>query len=193
LISLERLSETAEAKEAHYRNLFLPAGSKDADKPAHVDAFERVLPGLPHPFHLPHLLADLRGNLDEFLSAHDAAPAARPKPMLGEVGLDRVFRVPFSAYRETEPPAPEEGPRLTPFFVPIAHQQAILEAQLTLAIELGVNVSLHSVKASAQTQDVLARMLREHGARFDAISVDMHSAGVSVATWKDIEVRALAL
>jgi Tat protein secretion system quality control protein TatD with DNase activity len=191
LFSLQAVAQTAEAKEAHYRALFIPDGSKDSNKETHLEAFRRVLPDLPYPFPLEELLAALRRNLEEFLSEHYADPVGRPKPMLGEVGLDRSFRVPFLAYGESEPPASEDGPRLTPFFVPVAHQEAILEAQLALAIELGVNVSLHSVKAPAQTQAVFARMLARHGAKFDAISVDMHSCGVSVATWKDIEASLL--
>lgn len=37
--------------------------------------------------------------------------------------------------------------RLTPLKVSMAHQRAIVEAQLEIAVELGVNVSFHSVAA----------------------------------------------
>lgn len=114
--------------------------------------------------------------------------------MLGEVGLDRSFRIPFAAYDPSLPePLEAEGsdttrPRLTPFHVPVEHQLAILEAQIGLAVELGLNVSLHSVKSQAQTLQLFARLHDKHGERFDAISVDMHSCGVSVETWLSIEV-----
>jgi Tat protein secretion system quality control protein TatD with DNase activity len=188
LISLEVVPDTPEAKEAHYRSLFLPDNSKNSSKENNINAFNKVVSGLPHPFPLPDLISMIRGHLTEFMAAHQSDPAKYPKPMLGEVGLDRSFRVPFSAYRESEPPEPEDGPKLTPFFVPIEHQETILKAQLDLAIEIGVNVSLHSVKAPAQTQAVFKQVLEKHGSRFDAISVDMHSCGVSVDAWKDIEV-----
>lgn len=86
--------------------------------------------------------------------------------MLGEVGLDASARLrwPIQARdvwedmygkREANSRADgdsrsEEWKRLTPFKVPIAHQRAILEAQMEIAIELGVNISFHSV-ASAGT------------------------------------------
>lgn len=41
----------------------------------------------------------------------------------------------------------EKWKRLTPFKVTLSHQKAIVEAQLEVAIELGVNVSFHSVAA----------------------------------------------
>ena len=42
----------------------------------------------------------------------------------------------------------EEWKRLTPFKTSMTHQRAILEAQLHIAVELGVNVSFHSVSAA---------------------------------------------
>jgi Tat protein secretion system quality control protein TatD with DNase activity len=189
LISLQRVPDTPEDKDMHYRTLFLPEGSKNSKNETHVQAFNRVLPGLPSPFALEDLISVIRDYLAEFVSTHKADPVGHRKPMLGEVGLDRSFRVPFSAYQESETPAEDDGPRLTPFFVPIEHQLAILEAQVDLAVEFGINVSLHSVQAQAHTVSFFKHMLEKHGPRFDAISVDMHSCGVSTATWKDIEVR----
>lgn len=46
----------------------------------------------------------------------------------------------------------EDWKRLTPFKVPMSHQRAILDAQLEVAIELGVNVSFHSVAAAGKSQ-----------------------------------------
>jgi hypothetical protein len=74
--------------------------------------------------------------------------------MLGEVGLDGGARMkwPLAArhlYEEKHPISEEEGEwnRLTPFKVSISHQRGIVEAQLSTAVELGVNVSFHSVAA----------------------------------------------
>ena len=101
--------------------------------------------------------------------------------MVGEVGLDRAFRVPVD-YHAT--------PRvLTSFSIPIEHQLTVLEAQLELAVELERNVSVHSVKAQQATIDLLGRMKKKHGAeRWNRISVDMHSCGLSPQTWRDLEV-----
>ena len=101
--------------------------------------------------------------------------------MVGEVGLDRAFRVPLD-YHAT--------PRvLTSFSIPLEHQLTVLEAQLELAVELGRNVSIHSVKAQQATIDLLMKMKKKHGAeKWNRISVDMHSCGLSPQTWRDLEV-----
>lgn len=56
-------------------------------------------------------------------------------------------------YEEKHPIDPNEEDdrewtRLTPFKVSMEHQKAIVEAQLEVAIEMGVNVSFHSVSAA---------------------------------------------
>jgi Tat protein secretion system quality control protein TatD with DNase activity len=191
LISIETIPDTAEAKNEHYRQLLMPPGSKLSSKPENKDALDRLLRDLPHPFTLEDMVSDLRKNMTEFLNLHRGDPSRYPKPLLGEVGLDQSFRVPFGTSAESDLAHISGGSRLSPFFVPVEHQRRILEAQIDLAIEMGVNVSLHSVKSPAPTQTMLKTMLERHGANFDAISVDMHSIGVSVDTWRDIEVGAV--
>lgn len=134
--------------------------------------------------------------------------------MLGEVGLDASARLrwPTEARhvweemygkgeansREGEENGSEEWKRLTPFKVPISHQRAVLEAQMEIAIELGVNISFHSVACAGTsirlfshrlltsnisiyvgpTMDVLRSMKTKHGPHFThRINVDLHSAG----------------
>ncbi|KGB78151.2 hypothetical protein CNBG_4238 [Cryptococcus deuterogattii R265] len=114
--------------------------------------------------------------------------------MLGEVGLDASARLrwPTEARhvweemygkgeansREGEENGSEEWKRLTPFKVPISHQRAVLEAQMEIAIELGVNISFHSVACAGPTMDVLRSMKTKHGPHFThRINVDLHSAG----------------
>lgn len=105
--------------------------------------------------------------------------------MVGEVGLDRSFRIPYpldpavarttsdpitvedaentiaatgpeqelAAKRENKPDVDELKPRtktLTPFTTSTAHQLHVLELQFQVALECGVNVSLHSVKAQGK-------------------------------------------
>lgn len=103
--------------------------------------------------------------------------------MLGEVGLDRAARVPIE-YTAT----PRE---LTQFTVPLEHQLAVLEPQIDLAVELRRNISIHSVKSHQATLDLLSRMHQKHGSEWHRISIDLHSCGLSVETWKAIEVLVL--
>ena len=130
---------------------------------------ERLLSHLPDPIPLADILAELRKNLSSF-----------PQAMLGEVGLDRAARVPIE-YAAT----PRE---LTQFRVPLEHQLAILEPQIDLAVELRRNISIH---ISQGILDLLSRMHQKHGSEWQRISIDLHSCGVSVETWKAIEVFVL--
>jgi len=150
-------------KEQHYRALLKPGE-------AHEDSFKAALEHMPEPTPLTSILSTLKQNLTAF-----------PNAMIGEVGLDRAFRVPINYYT---------SPRhLTRFTIPIEHQLAILEAQLELAVEMKRNVSIHSVKAQQATIQLLNSQRKMHGAeKWNTISVDMHSCGLSVESWKDLEV-----
>lgn len=118
---------------------------------------------------------------------------------LGEVGLDRIFRIPFvPLYSEGDLHEGNEdendtkdstrSPRLSPFHVPLEHQLAILEAQIGLAIEFKRNISMHSVKAQQASMDLLKRLVKQYGDRFHAISFDFHSCGLSADMWSNIQV-----
>lgn len=127
------------------------------------------MPKFSNPIPLDDILLELRQNLEAF-----------PHAMLGEVGLDRSFRIPYDY---------DASPRkLSPFTVPIAHQLVVLQAQIDLAVELGRNISLHSVKSHQATMELLANSQAKHGTRWNKISLDMHSCGFSPEMWKDIEV-----
>ncbi|PPQ79424.1 hypothetical protein CVT25_002694 [Psilocybe cyanescens] len=169
-------------KEQHYRNLFLPTAaptntnadpvhSSDQGKHEALEAqFKTLLAALPEPRDLASVIAELRENLSSF-----------PNAMLGEVGLDRIFRVPINYFA---------SPRvLTPFTIPLAHQVAILEAQMELAVELGRNISIHSVKSQHATTDLLEKMKTKFGKKWNNVSVDLHSCGLSPQTWRDLEKK----
>lgn len=136
--------------------------------------FERLLPHLPDPIPLADILAELRRNFSSF-----------PQAMLGEVGLDRAARVPIEYAA-----IPRE---LTNFTVPLEHQLAVLEPQIDLAVEFRRNISIHSVKSHQATLDLLNRMHQRHGFKWQRISIDLHSCGLSVETWRAIEVLVLRL
>ncbi|PSR71090.1 hypothetical protein PHLCEN_2v13059 [Hermanssonia centrifuga] len=160
------------SKEEHYRSLFLGPSSKAE----HTTAFERLLPYLPEPTLLDDIISEVRENLSAF-----------PDAMLGEVGLDRACRIPYTS--PALPPYVENDSRrdLSPFTIPLSHQLAILEAQIQLAIELKRNVSFHSVKCQQTTVGLLNKLKAKHEEDWNAISVDMHSCGLSAETWRDIE------
>ena len=117
----------------HYEALF---GRADEGTDA-----ARVCPHLPEPISLQDALAQLRERLERY-----------PQAMLGEVGLDKSFRLPLPAGNT---PGKRQLSRLQ---TPGEHQLGLLEPQLRLAAELGRSVSMHSVRAAGATMDLLGRL-----------------------------------
>ncbi|KAJ3573544.1 hypothetical protein NP233_g2364 [Leucocoprinus birnbaumii] len=156
------------SKEDHYKKLFLDA--QKTVTPDHERSFTTILPTLSQPRPLNDILDEMRHNLNTL-----------PDAMVGEVGMDRSFHVPFDFH--------ERPRKRTPFNVPVDHQVAVLEAQLDLAIELGRNVSIHSVHLQQATAELLDRLAKKHGDKFYRISIDLHSCGLSPETWRSIEKK----
>lgn len=160
--------EPVPSKEDHYRSLFLQPGS------AKEGELDRLVPLLREPVALSKVIQIVKEKLLKY-----------PNAMVGEVGLDKSFRIAYNPY-----PAPPPR-KLSPFSTPLSHQMVILEAQLRLAVELKRNVSLHSVGAQQPTVELLQRMSQNYGKDWLRISVDMHSCGLSADVWKTVQVGAL--
>jgi Tat protein secretion system quality control protein TatD with DNase activity len=182
----------------------------------HKQLLDQILPDLPGPISIRPLIEEMRQHAVQ-------AQKRGSLVMIGEVGLDKSFRVPFPGHKanhcgehaEEGPPSIAEAETaiaaseedevakatgqfeavkrtksLTPFRPSIDHQIRILKLQMDLAVELGINVSLHSVKAQGPTLDFLRSFKKEHGTMFtDRVNVDVHSCGGwSVESWVDAEV-----
>ncbi|KAL4401811.1 Cut9-interacting protein Scn1 [Malassezia pachydermatis] len=89
----------------------------------------------------PISLAAALRQLEAYLSKY-------PHALVGEVGVDRSFRLPW----------PHTHPRqLTKLQTPLAHQMVILEAQVAVACRLRRSVSMHSVRSVGPTLEFLER------------------------------------
>jgi Tat protein secretion system quality control protein TatD with DNase activity len=200
-------------KSDHYSSIFLPSSSSK-QYGEQKKLLDDILPDLPEPIAVKPLIGKMREHVKEVWKRGGRA-------MIGEVGIDRSFRVPFPGSRpnqcqceqEADVPKAEatiavsgqeelaekngkteeikRSKNLTPFRPSIEHQIGLLQLQMDLALELGINVSLHSVKAQGPTLDYLKEYKKKHGAMFiDRINVDVHSCGGwSVESWGEAEVR----
>ncbi|KAK4238077.1 Cut9-interacting protein scn1 [Achaetomium macrosporum] len=133
---------TAEQKAKHYGAVLSPTPD------------EKFIASLPDPKPLSSFISETRQRV------LDAGTA-----LIGEVGLDKAFRLPWpwNAAEQSErdgtlTPGGREGRSLSPHHVKMAHQVQVLKAQLRLAGELGVAVSIHGVQAHGVLFDALASL-----------------------------------
>jgi Tat protein secretion system quality control protein TatD with DNase activity len=108
-------------------------------------------------------------SLTEFLTETEDRLRRHPFALVGEVGLDRSFRLPnvwlsheLDSRDASLTPGSREGRRLSPCKVQLAHQKLILEAQLRLAARLQRPASIHSVQAHGAVFEVLQRLWSGH-------------------------------
>jgi Tat protein secretion system quality control protein TatD with DNase activity len=145
-------TNTAPSPSEHYRSMLTPG--PDAE----------FLDSLPP----PRSLSDFLVQTEERLRQH-------PYALVGEVGLDRAFRLPIGGFI-SPPPNPSKGPDedqsytpgtregrpLSPHRVSMDHQKIILKAQFELAGKLRRPVSIHSVQAHGVVFELLQQMWAGH-------------------------------
>ncbi|KAK1149366.1 Cut9-interacting protein scn1 [Aspergillus melleus] len=136
----------SERKKAHYKKVLTPSPD------------DEFISTLPEPKPLSQLISEIRYRL-----------TTHPLALVGEVGLDRAFRLPNSwkpqeigNRDEGMTPGSREGRKLSPHRVQPEHQKAVLKAQLQLAGELRRPVSVHSVQAHGAVFDLFKTLWSGH-------------------------------
>lgn len=136
----------AERKAKHYSAVLSPVPDGD------------FIASLPDPLPLSKFVDETRRRV------LDAGVA-----LIGEVGLDKAFRLPWpwspaeqSQRDERLTPGGREGRTLSPHHVRMAHQVQVLKAQLRLAGELGVAASIHGVQAHGVLFAALESLWKGH-------------------------------
>ncbi|KAF3482979.1 Cut9-interacting protein scn1 [Arthroderma uncinatum] len=139
----------ASMKIEHYKNVLAPL----------IDD-EDLLHELPVPCSLVDLVSRTRARLQK-----------HPYALVGEIGLDKTFRIPkawssagsdgnenTASSDSSITPGTRNGRALSPYRVKMDHQRAVIKVQLRLAGELQRPVSLHSVQAHGAIIEVLQEL-----------------------------------
>ncbi|ORY88821.1 TatD family [Leucosporidium creatinivorum] len=157
-------SPTVPTREEHYTTLF--PSSTDVSQPS--PSLATLLSSLPPPLLLSNFLSTLTNNLE-----------AHPTALLGEIGLDKAFRIP-------NPPELASSAKNSDLQTPLAHQIAVAEAQIRVAIRLERHLSFHSVRAPQDTVRLLERIRGEPDG-WGRVHVCLHSFGGSPETAKQVQ------
>lgn len=170
------LAQHLPSKQQHYADIF-------AEQPQELT--HDLLQALPEPLPLSDFLQTLRTNLE-----------SHPNALLGEVGLDKTFKISsfgnhIAPHSVAERIRAERPIQWTNLKTPLSHQVAVLEAQVDLAIELRRPVSLHCVQAQGAVSDLLARLAKKYGkAAFEgACRIDLHAFGGSAESVAQLQKK----
>lgn len=136
---------------------------------AKSDHYAKILSPLPE----PEFIADLPTPtpLSTFIDETRSRLKAHPLAMVGEIGLDKAFRLPSKWTPETREAAAADPSRtpggrrrrpLSKHSISIEHQKIVLLAHLRLAGEMGRAANIHGVQVHGMLFDLLVGSWKGH-------------------------------
>lgn len=185
-----------DSKSAHYQSVF------ECDQAELQPYFD----GLPDPIPLKRFIEEMERSL-----------VANPRAQVGEVGLDRIFKLPFSIANYVTTPAIDsalsqfpscdchslEPSSATPQLATndkrdrpkilktsLLHQQTILAAQIKLAIKHKRAVSCHSVQSSEAIIDAFRKLKAADEVGWRRTAICLHSFGGSAESARVLQKGA---
>ncbi|RIA94441.1 TatD family [Glomus cerebriforme] len=153
LLSLENEPES----KFHYQTILKDIGPKDPSRSNYLEEFIDTLP-LPKPFNVWY------SKLENLFETY-------PNSLLGEVGLDKTFRL-----------RDQQSKKLSQVQTTMQHQTVIFEKQLDLAAKYKRAVSMHCVQSTGAITQLLDRRINKQEPLPPRIC--LHSFGGSVDTIK---------
>ncbi|PSN70632.1 Metallo-dependent hydrolase [Corynespora cassiicola Philippines] len=141
-----------EDKIKHYQNVLLPTSSEPSEE------YRQIYMSFPDPMPFSKFLRECRSHLEK-----------HPYALVGEIGLDKAFRIPLAWASDSESkrddsltPGGREGRRLSPFRTNPKHLTAIFKLQLQLAGAMRRAVSVHGVQCAGLVYQAIADTWRGH-------------------------------
>lgn len=168
---VDNIKDHKDFKLLHYRNV-LDVYSRNRENPTE---FDEVVRYLPFPFSIHKTVSEFRDILTN--------SEYRQRIDIGEVGLDKLARIPQSGYLGN--PEYPGGGGLTNYKVKMEHQVKVLEIQLELSLSTCVDgipkrISVHCVGCHGQMYGMLKKMDGKKMENNAIPAVVMHSYSGSV-------------
>lgn len=154
---IEAGADASKIKDRHYRHVL--EGTKQASE----EEFQALMKVLPVPFSL----SDWERRMNMVLTAY-------PQANVGELGLDKSFRVPTCGHLAVQ----DADSRLTSYRVSVAHQLCVVRMQLDLAQRHRRWVSVHNVNCAGK----LVELVKD----YPSVLWVLHSYSGSVDTCKQL-------
>jgi Tat protein secretion system quality control protein TatD with DNase activity len=160
------LKDSSSTSATASRNIDTPASDETSPEPSLAPRTRSLLEELKYthynsvltPPPTPQLLAVLPQPIDIHSHLNRIRSLIKKYPQLkygiGEIGLDRMFRIPLNGYFGNQI-QPMENQKLSYSRVSMDHQQHIFKLHLALAEELERPVSLHCVKAHGSLYNIV--------------------------------------